>query len=71
MARRRSRDQDEASWTVEGVGEAAQASARQAAAAAGVALEIWLADTVLRATQEGVSEAETQRKSEPPAKPRN
>ena len=45
-------------WEIEGVSEQTQAMAAQAAAALGAPLEIWLADTVLRATQEGVASEE-------------
>ena len=41
-------------WQIEGVSEQTQAAAAKAAADIGAPLEIWLADTVLRATQEGV-----------------
>ncbi|MGE0155053.1 MAG: hypothetical protein AB7R90_20735 [Reyranellaceae bacterium] len=56
MDRRQSRRDNEEPWIVEGVSPAARAAAEQAADTAGTSLAIWLADTVLRATQEGVSE---------------
>ncbi len=41
-------------WEIEGVSQETQVIAAKAAADTGAPLEIWLADTVLRATQEGV-----------------
>ncbi len=41
-------------WEVDDVSERAQTAAIKAAGDIGAPLEIWLADTVLRATQEGV-----------------
>ena len=41
-------------WEIDGVSEPTQAIAAKAAANTGAPLEIWLADTVLRATQEGI-----------------
>ncbi len=40
-------------WEIEGVSQETQVIAAKAAADTGASLEIWLADTVLRATQEG------------------
>ena len=45
-------------WEIEGVSQETQVIAAKAAADTGAPLEIWLADTVLRATQEGVPASE-------------
>jgi len=62
MASRHRRDKsDDQPWEIEGVSDEAQSVAAKAAIDGGVPLDIWLADTVLRASQEGmaVSEAKT------------
>lgn len=41
-------------WEIDGIGEKARKAAEQAAAESKMALGVWLAETVLRATQEGV-----------------
>jgi len=55
MASRHRRDKSrDQLWEIEGVSEYAQIVAAKAAADTDAPLEIWLADTVLRATQEGI-----------------
>lgn len=55
MASRHRRDKSaDQPWEIEGISEQTQTAAVKAAAEAGAPLEIWLADTVLRATQEGI-----------------
>jgi hypothetical protein len=56
MTDRKARQPDEV-WIVPDMGFRAQDAAVQAAAASGMPLEIWLAETVLRACQEGVGSA--------------
>jgi hypothetical protein len=51
--KRHDRDADQA-WEIDGVSDTAIEAAKTAAAATGATLETWLADTVLRACQEGV-----------------
>ncbi|MGE0659876.1 MAG: hypothetical protein AB7O63_10305 [Reyranellaceae bacterium] len=49
----RKRSRDGRHWEIDGVSEQARRAAEDAALQAGAPLEIWLAETVLRASQEG------------------
>ena len=53
--RKRHGDAPGEDWEIDGIGEKARKAAEQAAAESEMALGVWLAETVLRATQEGVS----------------
>jgi hypothetical protein len=59
MTDRKARQPDEV-WVVPNVAPRTQEAAAQAATASGLPLEIWLAETVLRACQEGVGGASLQ-----------
>jgi hypothetical protein len=59
MLGRKSRRHNASPWIVAEIDDAARRAAEQAAAQAGTPLEIWLADTVLRACQEGVENPAT------------
>jgi len=54
MPGRKTRGGESQAWIVDDVSQEARQQAEQAAARTGVPLEIWLAETVLRASQEGV-----------------
>jgi hypothetical protein len=56
MLGRKSRRVNLNPWIVAEIDDAARQAAEQAAAKAGTPLEVWLADTVLRACQEGVED---------------
>lgn len=47
-------DSAEETWEIDGISEAARKAAERAAADSSLTLGIWLTETVLRATQEGV-----------------
>jgi hypothetical protein len=53
MTNRKAPPRDDA-WIVADIAPHAQEAAEQAAATSGMPLEIWLAETVLRASQEGI-----------------
>ncbi len=57
--RKQARDGRE--WEIEGVSEPARQAAEEAAKKAGAPLEVWLAETVLRASQEGGDPASAQK----------
>ena len=58
MTGRKSHHDKTGPWIVAEIDDAARVAAEQAAATAGTSLEIWLADTVLRACQEGIGTSE-------------
>jgi hypothetical protein len=64
MTDRKGQQQGEV-WIVPNVAPRTQEAAEQAAATSGLPLEIWLAETVLRACQEGVGNESVQADLQP------